>query len=284
MCAILENEMKLLTKENYSKAVNALKKVKINNLFARAVVENHVSGKVYVNDTTNPTTFYVIHPYGMSLLFGKHDNQEFNQAIKEYALNKNESRDWHEWMQAYPKLWDSTLEKLFADCSIKSTDNGSNQTKNIVELNTRVNFKFKLVKYDDLKKGIKIPQTPAIRTGKKEFENMQGTVIPLNFWNNMNDFLDKAIGYSTYYEDELACTAYASFIMDNFLELGMETIPQFRGKGLAQYTCSKLIDYCLENDYEPIWACRLENTGSYKLAQKLGFEDALHIPYYRLSN
>jgi hypothetical protein len=34
---------------------------------------------------------------------------------------------------------------------------------------------------------------------------------------------------------------------------------------------------------EPVWACRLENDGSYKLAQKLGFEPVLEIPYYRLS-
>ncbi|MDF0716420.1 GNAT family N-acetyltransferase [Muricauda sp. 334s03] len=276
--------MKELLKEDYSKVIGALKEVKINNLFARAVVENHVSGKVYVDDVNNPTTVYVIHPYGMSLLFGKHDNQAFNRAFKDYALNKENLRDTHEWMQAYPEQWDSTLKELFADCSIKSSDNDSGQTKNIVELNTRVNFKFNPEKYASLKKDIKVPTTSAVRTGKQEFESMQGTVIPLNFWNNADDFIDNAIGYSTYYENELACTAYASVIIDKFLELGMETVPKFRGKGLARYTCSKLIDHCLKNDYEPIWACRLENIGSYTLAQKLGFEDVLQIPYYRLSN
>ncbi|MDE5422831.1 GNAT family N-acetyltransferase [Ancylomarina sp. DW003] len=276
--------MKELSKENYSKVIDALKEVKINNLFARAVVENHVSGKVIVNDINNPTTFYVVHPYGMTLLFGKHDNQEFNEAFKEYAINKNDFRDSYEWMQAYPEQWDSTLKELFSDCSIKSSENESNRTKNIIEFNTRVNFKFNSQKYHELKKDIKIAQTPTIRTGKKEFENMQGSVIPLNFWNNANDFLENAIGYSTYYENELACTAYAAFILGDFLELGIETTAKFRGKGLARYTCSKLIDYCLENDYEPIWACRLENIGSYKLAQKLGFEDVQQVPYYRLSN
>lgn len=34
---------------------------------------------------------------------------------------------------------------------------------------------------------------------------------------------------------------------------------------------------------EPIWSCRLENTGSYKLAQKIGFLPTAEIPYYRLS-
>ncbi len=47
--------------------------------------------------------------------------------------------------------------------------------------------------------------------------------------------------------------------------------------------CSTLIEYCLENSYEPVWACRLENVGSYKLAEKLGFEMYGEVPYYRLS-
>jgi len=65
--------------------------------------------------------------------------------------------------------------------------------------------------------------------------------------------------------------------------LGIETIPVFRRKGFAQLTCSALIDYCIENNYEPVWACKLENISSCKLAEKLGFETCKRIPYYRLS-
>lgn len=53
---------------------------------------------------------------------------------------------------------------------------------------------------------------------------------------------------------------------------------------VAELTCRKLIDYCLERDLIPVWSCRFENTASCKLAQKLGFEPTLMIPFYRLSN
>lgn len=273
--------------KDYAKVKEALKEVKINNLFARAVIENHVEGKVYVNKKDKPTTFYVVHPYGMSLLFGNNNNnnnnQNFNKAFKNYALNKNKTRNKHEWMQAYPEQWDEELDTLFSDCSIKSFENKTNQTTNIIELNTRINFKFNLEKYTELKKKIRTPENPAIRTTEKEMKSMRGSVIPSNFWNDVNDFLTNGIGFSTYADNELACTAFSAFIMDSFLELGMETIPKYRGKGFAQYTCSKLIDYCLDNDYEPIWACRLENIGSFRLAKKLGFDVSNEIPYYRLS-
>jgi RimJ/RimL family protein N-acetyltransferase len=60
-------------------------------------------------------------------------------------------------------------------------------------------------------------------------------------------------------------------------------VEQYRGKGLALHACSALIDYCLEYNYEPVWACRLENYASYKLAQKLGFDPVLYMPYYKLN-
>ena len=164
--------------KDYSKAVEALKKVQINNLFARAVVENHVSGKVYVDNPDNPTTFYVVHPYGMSLLSGKHDNQDFNKAFKYHALNKNKTQNAHVWMQAYPEQWNVELKTLFSNISIKSSENKTNQTTNIVELNTRVNFKFNHVKYTELKKKIKTTESSVIRTTEKEFKSMRGSVIP----------------------------------------------------------------------------------------------------------
>ena len=84
-----------------------------------------------------------------------------------------------------------------------------------------------------------------------------------------------------FHENDLATTAFSSFITNSQLELGMKTLPTYRRKGYAQYVCSTLIDYCAKNDYELIWVCRLENIGSYMLAMKLGFEPSLTLPYFK---
>ena len=112
-----------LKTEDFYKMIEPLKKVTINNLFARSVIEMHVSGSVYVDNTNNPKSFYVIHPYGMSLLFGECDNEEFNDFFCDYALNVNQTRNKHEWMQAFPCKWDHVLVDLFKDSLIKSSDN-----------------------------------------------------------------------------------------------------------------------------------------------------------------
>ncbi len=108
--------------------------VSINNLFARAVVEKKVCGSIFVNEIECPETFYVIHPYGMSLLFGKSDNYEFNKLFREHALNTKKQRTKFEWMQAFPGTWDIVLKKLFEGNSIQSIANMSKIESGIIEI------------------------------------------------------------------------------------------------------------------------------------------------------
>jgi GNAT superfamily N-acetyltransferase len=275
--------MELLNPKDYYKLVEPLQKVELNNLFARSVIENRIAGKVYVYDKINPKTFYVLHPYGMSLLFGDSGNENFNNLLLQYALNRNQSRNKSEWMQAFPASWDIVLTELFKEYVIKSNDNHSKKETGIIELNTRLNFTFNKQRYLSSEKTIDIPGTEIVQTGQKQYREIKGTVIPSYFWKDENDFLENGIGYSLLYKGELAATAYAAFIINNKLEIGIETVDTYRGKGFAEKVCSALVDYCLPKNYEPVWACRLENTGSYKLAQKLGFEVSKEIPFYRLS-
>ncbi len=273
--------MVLLGVNQYHKVIEPLKQVTINNLFARTIVENHLSGKVYVDDANTPSTFYIVHPYGMSLLFGNPDNDSFNRQFREYALNTDKSRNGYEWMQVFPDNWDDKLKELFGSDLIEYSDSSDHQ-KNKVELNGRVNFKFNHNAYSVFKQNNPKSDFKIVRTDKEAFNNMKGSVVPMYFWKDAEHFLDRGIGFSLFYNDKLASTAYSAYIHDHYLEIGIETIEEYRGKGLAQYTCSALIDYCLQNNLEPIWSCRLENTNSCKLAQRLGFEIASKRAYYKL--
>lgn len=277
-------EMKLLEKKDYNKVMEATKNVTINTMFADAVIEQAINGKIYVDNIDKPQTFYIVHPYGMTLLLGNSNNKTFNNHFRDYALNINKTRHKHEWMQAYPNTWDIVLPELFGDRLISSFKNIQQQLSNNIELNTRVNFEFDKEKFIASRKLIVDDDIKIIRTDKEVFSKMPGSVVPAFFWETAEDFLKNGIGFSLYYKNKLASTAYSSCINGTQLELGIETVPEFRGKGFAQYVCQALIDYSLENKYEPVWACRLENIGSYLLAQKIGFVPSIELPYYRLSN
>jgi hypothetical protein len=277
-------KMILLDKTHYNKAIEPLKKVTINTLFAHAVVDGCVEGVVFVDDVDRPRTFYVEHPYGMSLLFGEAGNEEFNSKFLDYSLNADRNRDKHVWMQAWPQKWDAKLVELFDGRLIKSEDNTGDDNGNFVELNTRVNFKINVDKHQRFKATSPAHSHKITRSDKCVFENMKGSVVPYYFWDNAEHFCNDGVGFSLFCERDLASTAFSAFIVDNKVEIGIETFEIFKRKGLAQLACSALIDYCLENSLEPIWSCRLENYGSYKLAQKLGFDPTITLPYYRLCN
>lgn len=276
--------MELLDLHNYQLINDLIRSVSINNLFARAVLEHNVSGQIFADNKTHPQTAYIIHPYGMTLLAGDSTNQTFNESFRAHALNTTGKRTTHEWMQAWPDSWDNTLRDLFGERLIKSADNLTKQEKGIIELNTRVNFKFNKNRFLEIHKPATDPAITITRTDRTLFREMKGSVIPVNFWNSEEDFLENGLGFSLLYQGKLASMAFSSFWFDDQFELGIETIPGYRGKGLAEMVCSALIEHCIRHQLEPIWACRLENTGSYKLALKLGFEVAATIPYYRLSN
>ena len=275
--------MILLDKESFSNLIDRIRLIPFNNLFARAVVENIVTGTVYVDDPSEINTAYIIHPYGMTFLLGDSNKIDFNQEFKRYALKKENKRSSFEWMQAYPNQWDEKLKELFGELLISSDKNDSKIEKGIVELNTRVNFKFNKTAYLTNRIEKQNNDIEIVSIDKQLFSAMRGTVVPKNFWDNEDDFFKNGMAYSLLYKGELASMAFSSYKFGNQFELGIETYPEFRGKGFAKIVCSSLIDYCIKNNYEPIWACRKENIGSYNLALKLGFYPALELPYYRLS-
>ncbi len=277
--------MKLLNCENYNLVIESLRKVKFNHLFAQAVVEQKITGRIYVDNYTSPSSFYIVHPYGMSLLFGNCENEEFNHQLTKYLINSESQRDQVEWMQVYPADWSSHLSVLLErQRSQPSKDKEILAITNRlpIEEQTRVNFKFNSDKFGVFKAQNRLGQLEIFRTGEAEFNDMPGTVVPKFFWRDVTQFLREGIGFSLRYNGELACTAFASFIEKGQLELGIETAPQYRGKGFAGLTCVALIDYCLAHKLEPIWSCRKENTGSFQLAQKLGFEPVRFHPFYKL--
>jgi RimJ/RimL family protein N-acetyltransferase len=276
--------MLLLPPDRYSYLEEKIKAVQLNNLFARAVIEKHVTGRIYVDSLNQPVTFYVLHPYGISLLFGDYKNAEFNKQFSAYALNLDRSRTTHEWLQTWPREWDPVLQELFGGLIIKNSENKESRSAGVIELNTRVNFRFNREKFLQMERRTLSDSDRIVATEKIHFEQMPGSVIPLRFWDSAEDFIQIGKGFTLLHKGEIASTAYSAFVHENMLEIGIETVEKYRGFGFAELTCKALIQYCLERDLIPVWSCRFENTASYKLAQKLGFEPSRMIPFYRLSN
>ena len=277
--------MKLLDKDRYGKTSAMLDEVPFNHMFACDVVAQKINGLIYADNCDSPTVCYIVHPYGMSLLIGNCKNDEFNEHLTGYLLNKGQNRIKTEWMQVYPEAWTAQLKRLLGDQLLtkqeKEEGDQISDGRIRVEEQTRVNFKFNPAHYVQFKAHHRNKHVEIYRTGEEEFQHMPGTVIPKFFWNDASQFLEQGVGFSVRHNNKLASTVFSAYIDDRYLEFGIESVEQFRGLGYAKESCIALIDYCLEHGYEPVWACRLENTGSYLLAQQLGFEPVRYLPFYK---
>lgn len=275
-----------LKSTDYFKALSLLDQVKINTLFARAVLQKCVPGSVFVDTLDTPRTFYVVHPYGMSLLFGDAGNEEFNRSLYDYITNKTGTRKHAEWLQGDPSgAWSPLIDSMLAAHNSTLTGNGDEsegEDPRRIQRNTRVNFSFDREAYLAARERFFQQDADLVRTGKEQFQAQAGAVLPRYFWRDEEHFLTDGVGYSILEGGETASTAFAACRTEHELEIGIETAGAYRGKGYAFTVCSALIDYCLDQNLTPVWACRLENQGSYDLAQKLGFRPSITLPYYRL--
>ncbi|WP_236331362.1 GNAT family N-acetyltransferase [Paenibacillus auburnensis] len=282
-----EKAMIELESKDYYLALAVLDQVKINTLFARSVLEQNIGGKVFADCADSPRAFYVVHSYGMSLLFGHRGDEVFERSLFDYLTNKAETRRTAEWLQADPAGdWTSLIDSI-RTMHNGMLDNGAeiSETNNprAIQLNTRVNFRFDRQAYLTAREQYFKQDELIVQTTKEQFDALAEGVVPRFFWRDAAHFESEGIGYTLLRDGEIAATAFSACCAQNQLEIGIETAHKYRGKGYALSVSSALIDYCLERGLEPVWACRLENEGSYNLAQKLGFVPVLNLPYYRLA-
>lgn len=244
--------------DTYPGLIRQTDRFPINTLFARSVLTGDAEGVVYQNRETEPTAWYLVHAYGMSLLFGGTADAAFQAALAAHwqALRKDE------WLQAYPDFWHGFLRGL--------------AVKGFAHEYGRVNFTFdeRVFRAHAKPSPYEISRTPVALLA-----SLAGRVVPRDFWKP--ELLHKCVAYTVYVDGIPASTAFAAYIHGNVLEIGIETREAYRGKGLAELSSRALIDYCLENDCTPDWSCLDRNAGSLALARKLGFVPVPgHIPYY----
>jgi RimJ/RimL family protein N-acetyltransferase len=94
----------------------------------------------------------------------------------------------------------------------------------------------------------------------------------LTAWESPEQFLKSGLGYCIEMENEVASIAFSCFPVSGLLEIGTATRTRFRRQGLASMVCSRLIEYCVLQDIEPLWSCYSSNVASNELAKELGFQ------------
>ncbi len=107
--------------------------------------------------------------------------------------------------------------------------------------------------------------------GSDLFDSIDGRITPHFSWGNAEEFTRNGVGYCIMHEGRPASWAFSAAVSSDELDIGIETSPDYRHKGLAVLAAEQMIRYCIEQGKRPVWACDTGNTASRRLAEKLGF-------------
>lgn len=106
---------------------------------------------------------------------------------------------------------------------------------------------------------------------QKLFDNIPGRITPRFSWRDASEFLDHGMGYCVMYKEKAVSWAFSAAVSSDELDIGIETVSDYRHMGLGFAAAEKMIQYCFEQSKRPIWSCDVNNTASLKIAEKLGF-------------
>ncbi|SDL38157.1 GNAT acetyltransferase [Microbacterium azadirachtae] len=243
-----------------------LAQVEVNVGFARAVLEGLVTGQLHTSES-HAGAYHAVHPYGMSLIWGEGVGAAFDEIVAHLQAGRYRDRD--EWLQIDPRWAGLPWERELTASPLRAS------------VHERINFGFDPAAFDSAHG--QAPEGWAIVPADSTDFAQPGAVVPREFWNDADQFLEHGGGWRAERAGQRGALAFTSFRFDDELEIGIETHPDARGKGLATAVAARMIDELLERGITPVWSCRASNHASVALAIKLGFTPARRLPYYGLA-
>lgn len=258
-------------------ARRALDAVPGNTGFARAALD--VAGVVpWADREHDPRAFHVAHPYGMSLVWGPAVGEARDAVVAHLAARRAAGRE--EWLQVDPRWatpdWDDALGAVPLEVA------GTRPAPGAVVRHTRLGFASDPAAHRARLGALRPPDGWRTRRATEADFGWAGAVVPSGFWPDAASFLAHGGGTVVERDGRTGAMAFASYRTGDDLELGIETDPAFRRRGLAAAAAAAMLADVLAAGLTPVWSCREDNVGSSRLAERLGFVRSARAPYYHL--
>ncbi len=268
-----------LPKSEFRALLPRLEQVPFNHLFARAVLDGHAGGRVWVDDRVCPGFAHILTRYGMSLAWCDGGPEVSGWQLLGRHLREGRYRDRDEWLQVHLGGDALPFERLIGS---EMPPPGTPPGGKTCQRYARLNFRFDPTRHAAAGDTAVVPGLRIRPMTAAEFALPDVAVSPHLFWSDFDHCHAAGGGWCVEAGGEVCALAFASFRSGSRLEIGIETRAAHRRRGYARLAAQALIDDCLAQNLEPVWSCHGDNAGSAATARCLGFVDTLRLPYYRL--
>ncbi len=260
--------MQKIVAGDYSKVSAIFRDLGAFQPMCAAVLEGVWPGQVWVDDAVKPRsglliTFLSGGGAAWCFLGGDPDNQEFNTALSQAIfVDKAAGEEVGTFLfTCSPEDWGGQLWVV----------GEPRQPAPMV----RQHYVCRELAYDwrsHLPNGYAIqPMAPILR--KKPGLNIPELVkTTLDAWDSIKNEGFQDFGFVVIHKNQVVAWATVDFVTEKSGDLGFETLPKFRKRGLGSAVAAAALERGCAKGLEVHWTCAEDNVGSQRSARKLGLQ------------
>jgi RimJ/RimL family protein N-acetyltransferase len=238
-------------------------------LALRATLEGNNPGRIFVDNTDKPRTALAL-TVGGYLLAGDYDDQETREDLRSFLAEQIFTGQVHVkssrsmFLTLYPEAWAAKLPELIPTHDIIGR-------KRYHYICNKVAFDWRS----------NVPTSYIVRRVDRTLLDDARIVFPdsirtwMNIdeqWGTVENFLEKGVSYCVLHGYEVVSWCTPDCAANRQIEVGVITHPEHRRQGLAAVSVAATAEYCLSHGFSAVgWHCNELNTGSWKTAEKVGF-------------
>jgi RimJ/RimL family protein N-acetyltransferase len=247
------------------------------SLSLEAAIEGVNPGRIFVDDAENPRTGLALTVEGY-LLAGEHDDPEILEALRQFLrdsifsgkvyVNGDDSLS----LAVHPEAWEARLSELIPTYDALSLP--------------RYHYLCRRVALDWQSS---MPEGYTLRRIDRELLSNRDLALSEDlgeeeieaYWGSVAHFLERGIGFCVLDGGEEVSHCTADCAAGTQVDVGVYTAPAHRRKGLAATVVAATVEHCLSHGFRQVgWHCNVENAGSWKTAERVGFELNREYVYY----
>lgn len=231
---------------------------------AAAVIDGESDGRLLVDDPDLPRSGVMTSPEG-AFLAGNPANAGFNAALHRFVHDDLFGRLG--WRALYVTLdspsWDARLAALAAP-----------------EEPLTVRRRHYECREPRLDWRARVPDGCTVRRIDENLLDDESVTVPdhvrgwiVNNWGTRERFLEWGFGFTAMSDTGIVSWSLADCRSGAACEIGIQTLADFRRRGLATITAAATVEHALSSGFKSVgWHCNEDNLGSIGTAERVGFD------------
>lgn len=249
--------LRKIEKSEYSRFIEYAKCCTANKVYPMSIAEGYQEGDILVSSEEDFVMFW--HYCGFVYFSGSPLKALLEEIYEEYLSQEQERRfiiitDDEAIKDFFSKKSDVIIDKRFEYAFDAVDDDTEDKTDSSIGNTAEDNSKI----------GIE-------RISEKNIDRIHGRIIPSFSWDTNEAFLEKGLGYVAVEGEKIAAVAFSSAVSSDETDIGVETDPDYRRRGLSARLAVKMCEEIIKLGKKPVWAHAAANVASGKTAERAGF-------------